>query len=477
MTNLKMTFLVARHEFRAFQENGLKIFALFYILVLLGVWVSNYAQLRTTSAKNREAKEVVDREWKGQDRSNHSAAHWGTFLFKPVSYLSLLESGTAVYSENYYRVEAHKRPQIHSNRLPDLEAFMRRPDLNTAFFFQWLMPLFVIGLGFSCISSERENGFLKLLSVQDATLGHLVTGKFMALYLAVLLFTVPPLVIIMAGFIFESEPVSHLIRALCWFGLYAVYFFLISGAVLMISAFSRSSWSSLMTGITLWILCVLLIPKFSSSAADGQYPLPSYHEFEHNIKTGFDKGLGNDGPYPERSETYLKQYLNQFNVNNTSQLPEKIRFALDLIQAEAYENKVNRFYSRQVEEQFEEQQQLMDYMGIINPFIAVRQLSMGLSGTDVYHHIDFFNKAEVYRNDIMNRLNRRELQLAISDKERISNRDFYRSLPDFQYEYPFVGSVIRQHMTAVWSLLFWMILLILSFRLIIKRNNFFSYEG
>lgn len=477
MTNLKMTFLVARHEFRAFQENGLKIFALFYILVLLGVWGSNYAQLRTTSSKNREAKEIVDREWKGQDRSNHSAAHWGTFLFKPVSYLSLLESGTAVYSENYYRVEAHKRPQIHSNRLPDLEAFMRRPDLNTAFFFQWLMPLFVIGLGFSSISSEREKGFLKLLSVQGASLGHLVTGKFMALYLAVLLFTVPPLVVIMVGFMFEGEPVSHLIRALCWFGLYAVYFFLISGAVLMISAFSHSSWSSLMTGITLWILCVLLIPKFSSSAADSQYPLPSYHEFEHNIKTGFDKGLGQDGPYTERSETYLKHHLNQFNVNSINQLPEKIRFALDLIQAEAYENKVNGFYSRQVEEQFEQQQQLMDDMGIINPFIAVRQLSMGLSGTDVYHHIDFFNKAEHYRNDMMNRLNRRELQLAISDKEQISNRDFYGSLPDFQYEYPSVGSVIRQHMTAVWSLLLWMILLILSLRLIIKRNIFFSYEG
>ncbi|MCT2564028.1 DUF3526 domain-containing protein [Chryseobacterium herbae] len=477
MTDLKITFLVAKHEFRVFQENGLKIFVLFYILILLGVWGSNYTQLSATSLKNKEAKEVIDSEWKDQDRSNHSAAHWGTFLFKPVSYLSLLESGTAVYSENYYRVEAHKRPQIHSNRLPDLEAFMRIPDLNSAFFFQWLMPLFVIGLGFSCISSEREKGFLKLLSVQGATFGHLATGKFMALYLAVLLFTVPPFAVIVAGLFFENEPFSHLVRAFCWFGLYTVYFFLISGVVLLISAFSRSSWSSLMTSITLWILCVLLIPKFSSSAADGQYPLPSYHEFEHNIKTGFDKGLGQDGPYTERSEANLKQHLNQFNVNNISQLPEKIRFALDLIQAEAYENKVNRFYSKKVEDQFEQQQNFMDNMGLINPFIAVRQLSMGLAGTDVYHHIDFFNKAEHYRNDMMDRLNRRELQLAISEKNQKNNRDFYSSLPDFQYEYPSVGSVISHHMTAVWSLLFWSLVLIVSFGLIIKLNYFVNYEG
>lgn len=477
MTNLKITFLVAKNQFRVFQENGLKIFVLFYILILLGVWGSNYAQLRTTSIKNKEAKEVIDKEWKDQNRSNHSAAHWGTFLFKPVSYLSLLESGTSIYSENHYRVEAHKRPQIHSNRLPDLEAFMRRPDLNTAFFFQWLMPLLIIGLGFSSISSEREKDFLKLLSVQGASFGYLVTGKFIALYLAALLFTVPPFAVIMVGLVFENEPINHLIRAFYWFILYAVYFFLTSGVVLLISTFSRSSWSSLMTGITLWILSILLIPKFGSSLADGKYPLPSYHEFEHNVKTGFDKGLGHDESYTVRSEAYLKQHLNNFKVKNISQLPENTRFALDLIQAEAYENKVNRFYSKQIEVKFDQQQKLMDNMGIINPFIAVRQLSMAFAGTDVYHHIDFFNKAELYRNDMMQRLNKRELQLAISDKDQLSNRDFYRSLPNFQYEYPSVSNIIKHHITAVLSLVFWSILLILFFLFIIKHNYFLSYEG
>jgi ABC-2 type transport system permease protein len=278
----------------------------------------------------------------------------------------------------------------------------------------------------------------------------------------------------MAGLILENEPVSHLSRALCWFGLYAVYFFIVSAAVLLISAFSRSSWSSLMTGITLWILCVLLIPKFSTSFADGQYPLPSYHEFEHNIKAGLDNGLGNDGSYTERSERYLKQHLHHFNVTTIDQLPEKTRFALDLIQAEAYDNKVNRFYSKQVEKKFEEQQRLVGYMGTLNPLIAVRQLSMGLAGTDIYHHIDFFKKAERYRNDMINRLNKRELQLAISDKGQVGNREFYRGLPDFQYEYPSVGSVVRSHWTAVLSLLLWIVLLMLSLRLIMKRKLFFK---
>ncbi|NHQ68105.1 hypothetical protein, partial [Elizabethkingia miricola] len=125
MIKLKITFLVAKHEFKAFQENGLKLFIFFYTFILLGVWGSNYVQLTAASAKNKQAKEIIDSEWKDQNRNNHSAAHWGTFFFKPVSYLSLLESGTNVYSENQYRVEAHKRPQMHSYRLPDLEAFMR----------------------------------------------------------------------------------------------------------------------------------------------------------------------------------------------------------------------------------------------------------------------------------------------------------------------------------------------------------------
>ncbi len=472
MVKLKTALLVARHEFRAFQENGLKVFIFFYIIVLLGVWGSNYIQLNASSAKNNQAKEIIDREWKDQDRNNHSAAHWGTFLFKPVSYLSLLESGTHIYSENQYRVEAHKRPQMHSYRLPDLEAFMRRPDLNTAFFFQWLTPLLVIGLGFSLISSEREKGFLKVLSVQGASFGELVAGKFIALYAAVLMFIIPPLAVMIAGLIFEGEPFHHLIRAFCWVILYLLYFFLVSGAVLLISALSPSSWSSLMINITVWILCILLIPKFSTSLADGRYPLPSYHEFEHNVKTGFDKGLGNDGSYTYRSEIYLKKYLDQFNADQISQLPENISFALDLIQAEAYENKVNDFYSGQVEKKFDGQQQLMDYMGLLDPFIAVRQLSMAFAGTDVRHHIDFFNKAEQYRNTMMDRLNKRELEIAVSGKAKVSNHDFYRSIPDFQYDYPSVKSVICDHLVSLMSLFFWIILLILSFGWVIKRNNF-----
>ncbi|NIF05092.1 DUF3526 domain-containing protein [Chryseobacterium sp. Tr-659] len=476
MTNIKITTLVAQQEFRAFRENGLNIFVMFYILVLLGIWGSNYVQLHTAFLKNNQAKEAIDKEWKEQSRENHSAAHWGTFLFKPVNYLSLLDSGTDIYSENHYRVEAHKRPQLHSYRLPDLQAFMRRPDLNTAFFFKWLMPLFIIGLGFSTISSEREKGFLKLLSVQGASFGHLITGKFIALYLAVLLFTIPPFLVMVAGLFYEDESLNHLLRAFCWMGLYAVYFFLISGVVILISAFSRSSWSSLMTCITMWILCVLLIPKFSSSAADGKYPLPSYHEFEHQIKTGFDKGLGNDGEYTIRSEAYLKKYLKEFHADSISQLPEKIRFALDLIQAEAYENKVNRFYSKQVEAKFDQQQTFMDKMGVLNPFIAVQQLSMAFAGTDVFHHIDFFNKAELYRNNIMNRLNKRELELAVSEKNQLSNSNFYSSLPDFKYEFPSIITVIKHHITAVLSLLLWIGLLLFSLIIIIKRN-YLTYEG
>ncbi|RXM38405.1 hypothetical protein BOQ62_17740 [Chryseobacterium sp. CH21] len=472
MSKLKRTLLVAKHEFKAFQENGLKLFIFFYTFVLLGVWTGNYVQLAAASVKNKHAKEIIDSEWKDQNRNNHSAAHWGTFLFKPISYLSLLESGTNVYSENQYRVEAHKRPQMHSYRLRDLEAFMRRPDLNTAFFFQWFMPLIIIGLGFSSVSSEREKGFLKMLSVQGASFGQLLAGKFMALYTAVLLFIVPPLVIMFAGLIFEGEPVDHLIRAGYWIVLYAVYFLIISGGVLLISALSRSSWSSLLANITVWVLCVLLIPKLATSAADNFYPLSSYHEFEHNIKTGFDKGLGNDGGYTSRSESYLKRHLSQYNAASIEKLPEKVRFALDLIQAEAYENKVNAFYSKKVEDRFNQQQEFMDYMGIINPFIAIRQLSMAFAGTDVQHHIDFFNKAEEYRNTMMDRLNKRELEIAVSGKTKVDNRFFYSNLPDFSYQYPTAGSVIRNHPIAVLSLFFWTLILMLSFRLIINRNYF-----
>ena len=41
---------------------------------------------------------------------------------------------------------------------------------------------------------------------------------------------------------------------------------------------------------------------------------------------------------------------------------------------------------------------------------------MAFTGIDVQHHIDFFNKAEEYRNNMINRLNRREFEIAVSGK-------------------------------------------------------------
>ena len=55
---------------------------------------------------------------------------------------------------------------------------------------------------------------------------------------------------------------------------------------------------------------------------------------------------------------------------------------------------------------------------------------------------------------------------------KVNNQEFYSRFPDFNYRYPAVGSVIRNHLIAILSLLLWTLILIFSFRLIIKRNYF-----
>ena len=47
--------------------------------------------------------------------------------------------------------------------------------------------------------------------------------------------------------------------------------------------------------------------------------------------------------------------------------------------------------------QLEEQKNIVQVTGLINPFISVQSISIGSAGTDMYHHLDFLRQAEDYR--------------------------------------------------------------------------------
>ena len=435
--------------------------------LLLVSFFGGYRNYQDNLSSRLHSQKIVDQEWAHQTRNPHAAAHWGTYLFKPYPFISIYETGLSNYTGNYYRVEAHKQHQVNAVNLEDKEAFMRMNDLTAAMVFQSLVPLLVIMLCFSTITKERETKTLLLLAAQGLKPRQLIWGKFMGNYAIILMLTMPVFLFMLAGSYFDSGNDALLPRLPVFFLVYIAYFFILVAVVILISSLSRSSRSSLIACLSLWFAFVILLPKVFSGFADRTYPLPSSYQFEHDVKEGFNKGMGNDGNYVERSNAYLKTFLKQYKVDSISQLPKNVAFGLDLLNSEKYNNMVYEYYSARLAEKINQQQQLLDIAGFVNPLMATRQLSMGLAGTDFQHHMDFYNHAREFRNNFNETLNKRVLEYGEEHKSDFfkESEAFYRQMDKFHYDFPSIKWVLHGHVLAVLSLLLWIFLtaLLLNF--------------
>jgi ABC-2 type transport system permease protein len=89
---------------------------------------------------------------------------------------------------------------------------------------------------------------------------------------------------------------------------------------------------------------------------------------------------------------------------------------------------------------------------------------MTLSGTDLESYIDFQHQAEAYRYELAQTMN--ELQMKyngskISSSEgkvNVIDRKEWKAVKDFSYNYPTVGSALKNEWTAIIASLSWLIL-------------------
>jgi hypothetical protein len=86
---------IARKEFTEIIREGRLRLALIVVLVLLGMSiVISRAYYASIQQQHLEAKENARNIWVSQDEKNpHSAAHYGTYAFKPKFPLALIDPG------------------------------------------------------------------------------------------------------------------------------------------------------------------------------------------------------------------------------------------------------------------------------------------------------------------------------------------------------------------------------------------------
>lgn len=432
------------------------------------------ASLWTTSADvawrhaQEEAATTARTQWVERDADHpHSRAHYGDFVFRPAGSLARLDQGVQAQLGKVLRIEAHRQGvPLHSDaaRAGTIARFAR-PD--AAFLLQTVVPLLLIFLGATGLAADRDSGRLKLSLVQGASARTVAAGHVLALWgLGLALLALVVLTSIGTSLVLEGSTTLDWGRLGGFVLAHSLFLGMVASGVVAASLWARSARSALLTLLALWVLGSALLPRAASSLATALYPLPSQDAFQAAMDAA--RADGPDGHNPEDAavEKRKQEVLAQYGVESTKDLP--IDFGGIAMQMdEEFGNQVWDEHYGTLRARFADQGKVMALSAAVNPFQAVDQVSMSLTGTDLAHDLDFQMQAETFRRGLVEALNNEHAYGGPKTRgERWeASPEFYEGLAAFSYTPPNWRQAIAQQAPEwialfLWSALMWLALLI-----------------
>lgn len=458
-------FTIFKNEWKAFLRNKLFVFfSVFFILLLIVTTYFGIIQNNQQIQNQKSAQEHMRKQWEEMGPYNaHSAAHFGTYAFKPNSILSNLDEGVNAVTGIVLRLEGHKQNDVAFSEASQSIFVSQFGKFKISLLFQFIIPLLLIFFSFNIYTSEITSGRLKLLIVQGNSFSKIIFAKIMTLLsLAALLFIIS----ILFQFLFNYNQIGweQIFRLSIFLIAYLLYYLIIISFTVLVSLIFKNNTSALSLTLICWFLWTIFLPKTIGSFTENLTTQPSRFSLQNSMDEDRAKGIDGHNPEDKRIKDLEAKVLEEYNVDSLSQLP--INFYGILLQAdEEYGNKVwdkhyGKLYSNLIE-----QKKHYQLSGIINPFASLQSLSMAASGTDLIHHLDFLNKAEIYRRGFIKALNHEYTYGDFKiDGSNLSSSDFFKSINDFNYIELSIQKNIFKYFTDILFLTLWTIILLLIIR-------------
>ncbi|GAA0196431.1 DUF3526 domain-containing protein [Fulvivirga kasyanovii] len=452
---------IARKEIKIALRERLVVSLGIIILLLLGVALyGGYLSYRQQSRIITEKQEEKRKEWLGQgDKHPHIAAHYGTFVFKPKTILSVFDFGLDTYTGTSIYLEAHYQHEFMFRPAQDHSSMIRFGELSAALVLYVLLPLLIIFLAFSSYTKEKETGTLRLLLSQGASYSSITWGKVLAYSILLIVILAP---YIAGMFILSSRGLSSAVvpdvavRTVLLVLIYALYIFIFLSLSVWVSLKSATGRNALLTLLACWILLVILTPKAVANLSESFYTLPSMRAFKEGIQKDIRDGIDGETPGPVRRARLEKEYLTRYGVDSLHQLPFNFE-GVSMQAGEEYGNMVYDIHWEKLRAIFHRQNSMGSIASIFNPYLAIQHLSMALSATDLYTAIDFEDKVEAYRRELVRKMNNDMAQNSRYGEfyEYKATRELWDEIEDFSYVTPSAFEILRYYKLEMISIVGW----------------------
>jgi len=440
----------------------------FVLSLIFIVWIGVF---ENNNQKNLQlsAQKHVRNQWDNLKPMNpHRAAHYGSYVFKPISVLNSLDDGVSSITGNVLKLEGHVQNEIVYSEASQSISISKFGKLKSSLILQYVIPLFLIFLAYSSISSERETGRLKLLVFQGISLFQLVFSKSISIWLYGVFLL---LITISIQTLLSTIDLEIIQRLMLVFISYSCYYYIICSLTTLFSVSFKNNTSALSSILATWIIWTIFLPKIWGNAVENIYPLPSRQNFKSMMKEDRSKGIDGHDPSDQRREQLKNKYLAKYNVDSLKHLP--INFdGIVMQEDEEYGNRVWDKHFGNNYSIFKKQKRLYQISGLLSPFSSLQNLSIGVCGNDMIHHLDFLKKAEDYRRYLIKSLNDKHAfggSKTGNWKWTVDN-EFFKSVEKFEYKTPKIQNKINHYVIDILFLLLWILVTTLLIRLYTKKG-------
>lgn len=421
---------VAAHELRTMlRDRRLRWSAALVLLLLAVVVLTGWAHYRVSHAEHERAQRVVREQWLGQGaRDAHSGAHYGTWAFRTLPPLSVIDPGVDAYTGTAVLLQAHRRAHLQYRAAEDSATLRRLGELTAATVLQLVIPLAVFVLTFDTLAGERERGTLRQALGLGAAPRSLAAGKALGVAGALTALLAPAIVLGTAALALTSGREAMTVSVPRLFGLggsYLLFYIALMALALAVSAAARSSRTALLLLLGFWVTSSFVVPRAAADLSHMLYPTPSavalVRQTEHAVP------IHGAGAVHARST----------RVGDAA--------IAGLHGPEEYANRVFEEAHATVDRAIENQLWVQQVAGLVSPLLPVRFVSMGFAGTDHAHHRHFAAAAEGYRRRLVRTMNEEALRQFVEHwAPRPVGEEVWRKVPDFAYVPPGVRWALQQ---------------------------------
>lgn len=479
MKVLHAEILIAKH----FRNSVFKNSAIFIITLFIGILLlyaafsgwENYSNQNETSEKYQHQSRE---DWlKNPDKNPHRMAHYGNFAFRKSTSLSVFEFGMEPFFGNAIFLEAHKRNTANFSEAGFSNSMLRFGEINIAMVLQILLPLLIFFLGFNSIAYEHENGTLKILLTQGINWKQLLTGKILGVASVIMLLFVPTIIVLVfIWLVLQNFTISadETIKMLLFIGFHFIYLLFFCIIAVLISAVSKTSKKALISLIGIWLVFTIILPRTTQAVGAYIYEAPSKIKFNSDIEKDIllqgDSHDPNDLHYKAIKDSLLLVY----KVDSVQKLPFNYS---GFIMAEG-EKISSRIYNEHLAELlkiYENQNSFSKTFSFLNPYIAIKNLSMGLSNTDYDSYIDFQKQAEAYRYNMAQKMNALQVKFISNkkpgpnDKPLTIGKEHWADVAAFHYEPKGIREVLKSEIISILSIILWITILFIFIRIAAKK--------